>query len=140
MKKILLLLLFISFSAFSQEETNEENKPFEAIEQVPLFASFEDVEKSQQIQCFQDRMTQHIILNFKYPNKAARKNIQGRVLAKFIIDKEGNVTNIEATGGHKILQEEAIRIIKKLPQMKPGMHKGKPVRVQYGIPIVFRLK
>ncbi len=139
MKKVLLLLLFISFSAFSQEETSEEVK-FETIEQVPLFASCEDVEKSQQIQCFQDRMTQHIILNFKYPNKAARKNIQGRVLAKFIIDKEGNVTNIEATGGHKILQEEAIRIIKKLPQMKPGMQKGKPVRVQYGIPIVFKLK
>ena len=58
----------------------------------------------------------------------------------FTIDEEGNITDIRQRGPDKLLEDEADRIISKLPKMTPGMTRGKGVRVPYAIPISFKLQ
>ena len=66
--------------------------------------------------------------------------IQGRVYVNFIIAKDGQITNIRMRGPDKNLEKEAQRIISKFPSMTPGKQRGRPVRVPFSIPIVFRLQ
>ena len=56
----------------------------------------------------------------------------------FVIDKDGNITNIRSRGPDKILEKEAERIVGLLPKMIPGKQRGKPVKVPYSLPIHFR--
>ena len=118
----------------------ESSVPFAVIEDVPTFPGCEEIEKGKKLSCFNTKVSEHINTTFKYPSKARRKNIEGRVLVMFVINKEGDITNIETKGGDPILQTEALRIVRLLPKMKPGMQKGKPVNVKYTLPITFKLE
>lgn len=77
----------------------------------------------------------------KYPSKAQMEGIQGRVIVQFIVDEDGYimepniVRNVEPS-----LDNEALRLIKMLPQWKPGTLKGKAVKVKYTVPVAFKLK
>lgn len=82
----------------------------------------------------------HIRKNFRYPDIAQEMGIQGRVYVNFIISKDGTITNIRMRGPDKNLENEAARIIGRLPQMTPGRQRGRPVRVPFSIPITFRLQ
>jgi protein TonB len=158
-KTTLFLFLLFQISSFSQEEpkepiqiplAKEEGKEdseltFAYIEEVPLFPGCEEVERNKRLNCFQAKLNEHIQNNLKYPREARRKNIQGRVVVMFIINKEGNIENIVAKGSAdcedcEILEKEAIRIMSKLPQMTPGKQKGKPVKVKYAQPLTFKLQ
>ena len=66
--------------------------------------------------------------------------IQGRVYVRFVIDKNGDIIQIQTRGPDKNLEKEAQRIIGKLPKMIPGKQRGRPVRVPFSIPITFRLQ
>ena len=66
--------------------------------------------------------------------------IQGKVYMRFVIERDGSITNIEVLKSlDRNLEKEAIRIINKLPKMIPGKQRGRPVRVPFSIPITFRL-
>ena len=66
--------------------------------------------------------------------------ISGRVLLQFEIGADGRVMNIRKRGPDRLLEEEAVRIIASLPQMKPGMQRGRPAKVGYSIPINFMMQ
>jgi len=66
--------------------------------------------------------------------------IQRRVFVNFIISEDGSITNIRMRGPDKNLEGEAKRIISLLPTMIRGKQTGRPVRVPFSIPIVFRLQ
>ena len=123
-----------------EEEFEEVDVPFAVIEDVPIFPGCEKVDKSQRRDCFQEQMNKHIRKNFRYPEIAQEMGIQGRVYVNFIIAKDGQITNIRMRGPDKNLEKEAQRIISKLPSMTPGKQRGRPVRVPFSIPIVFRLQ
>jgi periplasmic protein TonB len=123
-----------------EEEFEEVDVPFAVIEDVPIFPGCEKVDKSQRRDCFQEQMNKHIRKNFIYPEIAQEMGIQGRVYVNFIIAKDGQITNIRMRGPDKNLEKEAQRIISKLPSMTPGKQRGRPVRVPFSIPIVFRLQ
>ncbi len=120
----------------------DEDLPFAVIEDIPLFPGCENVPKSKRMECFNEKMQKHIKRNFRYPERAQEDGVQGRVSIQFVIDKQGNVTNVQMRGpkGGEELEKEAKRIIEKLPQFTPGKQRGKPVRVKYGLPITFRLQ
>ena len=88
-----------------------------------------------------DKLLQFINDNMKYPSKAQMEGIQGRVIVQFIVDEDGYimepniVRNVEPS-----LDNEALRLIKMLPQWKPGTLKGKAVKVKYTVPVAFKLK
>lgn len=79
--------------------------------------------------------------NLVYPKKAIKNNIQGSVYAKFIVEKDGSLSNIEIVRslGHGC-DEEVVRVIKLMPRWKPGKQNGEPVRIQMVLPIKFTLK
>ena len=68
------------------------------------------------------------------------QNIQGKVLVKFVVEKDGKVSNAEMVQGLTAEQDrEVLRVINNLRRFNPGMHNGKPVRVQLSIPIDFKM-
>ena len=78
----------------------------------------------------------------RYPVKAQELGIQGRVIVQFIVNTDGSVDNdIKVVREvNPALDAEALRVIKAMPKWKPGMQKGSPVRVNYTLPINFRLQ
>lgn len=146
MKKIVFLLItFFSISCFAQEETslideNSDNLTLEIVDVPPTSTNCLGESKKEKSNCFDQKMNEHLRKHFKYPNKAAEDNIQGKVVVSFVINKLGKVVDIQTTGGHKILQKEAKRIISLLPNFTPAVKNGKPVNIMYSIPINFKLQ
>lgn len=78
--------------------------------------------------------------NLEYPILAKETGIQGTVHLKFVIGKTGKIRNIEILKGvNKLLDDEAIRVVKSMPDWKPGTQHGRPVSVYYTLPIKFTL-
>ena len=123
-----------------EDDFEDVDVPFAVIEDVPIFPGCESVAKSQRRACFQEQMNKHIRKNFRYPDIAQEMGIQGRVYVNFIISKDGSITNIRMRGPDKNLENEAARIIGRLPKMTPGKQRGRAVRVPFSIPITFRLQ
>ncbi|MFP4526634.1 MAG: energy transducer TonB, partial [Bacteroidales bacterium] len=83
----------------------------------------------------------YIQKNLKYPSVAAENGIEGTVFVKFVVDEDGSISNAEVLRGvDPALDEEAVRAIRDAPEWEPGKQRGKPVRVQFTIPIVFKLQ
>lgn len=123
------------------EEVEEDvDVPFAVIEDVPIFPGCENEPKSKLRDCFNSMMQKHIGKNFRYPEIAQEMGIQGRVNIMFVIQKDGSIGNVRMRGPDKNLEEEAARIIGKLPKMTPGKQRGRPVRVPFSIPITFKLQ
>lgn len=78
--------------------------------------------------------------NTKYPEQAEREGIEGRVVAGFIVERDGSVSNIEILKSvHPLLDAEVVRVMSLMPNWIPGRQNGQPVRVKYSLPITFRL-
>jgi TonB family protein len=78
--------------------------------------------------------------NIKYPQLAKESGIQGRVFVTFAVEKDGSITNIRVLRGiGGGCDEEAIRVVKAMPKWIPGRQRGKPVKVQYNLPVKFTL-
>lgn len=78
--------------------------------------------------------------NIKYPQMARESGIQGRVFVTFVVEKDGNVTDVRVLRGiGGGCDEEAVRVIKNMPKWNPGKQRGKSVRVQFNMPILFKL-
>lgn len=76
----------------------------------------------------------------KYPVKARNNGIYGRVIVKFVVNTDGSISEVEVVKSvSKELDEEAIRVVSKMPNWKPGMRDGEKVRVFYNLPIKFKL-
>ncbi len=130
----------IDVSDVEVEEVEEDVQvAFAFIEDVPVFPGCEGMSKKDKKACFQKKMQQHVIKHFNYPQSALELGLQGRVSVLFVIDVKGYTTDIRSRGPDKILEKEAERIISKLPKMKPGRQRDRPVKVSYVVPIFFRI-
>lgn len=79
--------------------------------------------------------------NLKYPANAQNNNIQGKVILKFVVNRDGSVNRIEILRGvDPLLDSEAVRVVSILPKFKPGKLNGVPVPVWFLLPIVFKLE
>lgn len=105
------------------------DEPFTIVEEMPKFPGGNT------------KMMKFIANNVKYPKEAEKNKIEGRSLVEFIIEKDGSISNVKTkVSTHPLLDKEAIRVIKAMPNWTPGTQKGKKVRVSFVIPIEFRLK
>lgn len=76
-----------------------------------------------------------------YPKEAEEKGIEGRVLIRFVVEKDGRLTNFEVVETpDPLLSDEALRVLKQMPKWIPAKNKGKDVRCRYSMPVMFRLK
>lgn len=123
----------VDHDQFSQEEEEEDEKQvFMVVEDMPSF-------KGQGVAAFRN----YVQRNLDYPTVAQENGIQGTVFVKFVIDTDGSISNVTAVRSpDPSLSEEAVRVIRDTPDgsWEPGKQRGKPVRVQYTIPIVFKLQ
>ena len=108
------------------------------LSEVPVYPGCENIRNK--TKCLQENIQRHIVRNFKYPKEAKKNKIQGRVFVQFIVGIGGYVDIIKTRGPDDLLEKEAQRIITLLPKFKPGILNGKPVRVPFSMPIIFRLQ
>lgn len=88
----------------------------------------------------EDSMRKFIAANLVYPDSALKNKIEGKVYIKFVVNETGKLTDIKvakAVGWG--FDEEALRVIKSMPDWKPGKQRNKPVKVSYVLPIKFSL-
>ena len=80
--------------------------------------------------------------NLRYPGMASENGIQGVVFVKFVVRATGEISDVEVVGAKKGagLDEEALRVVKKMPKWKPGKQNGQHVSVFFNLPINFRLE
>ena len=79
--------------------------------------------------------------NLQYPEKAKEKGVQGRAFVKFIVEKDGSISNVEVNRSvNPDLDNEAIQVIKSMPKWNPAKQNGTEVRAYYYVPVTFRLK
>lgn len=77
----------------------------------------------------------------RYPRQAVQAGIEGRVIVHFVVNRDGSIVDVELVRGiGGGCDEEALRVVRGMPAWKPGMHNGKAVRVNYNLPISFRLQ
>ncbi len=113
-----------------QEEEEEEEVVFVVVEKMPEFPGG------------QQALFKYLSENVKYPVIAQENGIQGRVICQFVVNKDGKIVDVEVvrSGGDPSLDKEAVRVIKSMPNWKPGQQRGKAVRVKYTVPVNFRLQ
>jgi protein TonB len=101
---------------------------------------FTAVEKNPEFPGGLGKFGQYLSNNIKYPAVARENGVQGRVFVTFVVEKDGTLTDIKVTRGiGSGCDEEAVRVLKKSPKWTPGIQNGRPVRVQYNVPIAFNL-
>ncbi len=87
-----------------------------------------------------EELQKYLASNITYPKKARLNKEEGTVYITFIVDKSGAIRDAKILRGvSPILDKEAIRVVSKMPDWKPGMQEGEVVNVQYNIPIKFSL-
>ena len=113
-----------------EEEEPEEQTIFEVVEQMPEFPDGGMA-----------GLMQFLSKNIKYPTIAQENGTQGRVTVQFVVNKDGSIVDAKVLRSvDPYLDKEALRVIGTMPKWKPGMQRGKPVRVKYTVPVMFRLQ
>lgn len=86
-------------------------------------------------------MIEFLQINLKYPKDAIKQQVGGRVMVMFVVETDGTLSNVRvAKKVFPSLDSEAVRVVKTMPKWKPGKEKGRPVRVNFTLPVVFSLK
>lgn len=107
----------------------ETPKVFDVVEQMPEFPGGTEA------------LMQFMSKNMKYPDEATKAGQEGRVIATFIVEEDGRVTNARVVKSvAPLLDAEALRVIGLMPRWEPGRQNGEAVRVKYTIPVTFRLQ
>ena len=79
--------------------------------------------------------------NIKYPPICVEQGIQGRVYCQFVVNRDGSIVDIKILRSpDPALSKEAERVLKMMPRWSPGKQRGKPVRVKFSLPVMFRLQ
>lgn len=111
-----------------KQQNNQEEPVFTVVEQMPSFPGGDEAR------------VKYMVSNIKYPENARKNGIQGKVFVTFVVEKSGKITDIRVLKSvDEELDKESVRVISEMPKWKPGMDGGKPVRVQFNMPIDYKL-
>lgn len=112
-----------------EEVVEDTEEVFIIVEQMPEFPGGNEA------------LLKYLATSVKYPVIAQENGIQGRVFVSFVIDKNGEVTNVRvARPFDPNLDKEAVRVVQSMPKWTPGKQRGKAVKVSYNVPINFVLQ
>ncbi len=109
--------------------TTRKDNVYTSVDQPPTFQGGEEA------------LAKYLSKNTRYPKAAQEKNISGTVYVNYVVDEEGNITDVRTVGKNPGfgLAEEAMRVVKGMPQWIPGRHQGRTVSVEFNLPIRFML-
>lgn len=130
-------LLLLAAVGLCTAQTGAQNNDSTKVDESRIF---EVVEKSPQFPGGDEALIQWLGQNIQYPASCQEQNIQGRVFASFIVEKDGSITNAKILRSpHPDFSAEVLRLIGEMPRWTPGVQGGQPVRVKFSLPILFRL-
>jgi TonB family protein len=156
MKKIFILAgLLLPFSLFAQQPPppppGNSQTPSQisrqmdgSSEEVPVPVQTDDeiftfVEVMPEFPGGQGALATFLAKNCQYPSDAKEAKISGKVFVTFVVGKEGQITEAYVIRNlYPSLDREALRLVKSMPNWKPGMQNGKPVKVKYNLPVAFQ--
>lgn len=134
MKKLILLSIMavvclMTASAQKTVVSQSNQNIYDAVEQMPEFPGG------------MPAMMEFLQTNIKYPKDAIKQNVGGRVMVMFVVEPDGSLSNVRvARKVFPSLDAEAVRVVKAMPKWKPGKEKGRAVRVNFTMPVVFSIK
>ena len=109
------------------EDANTE-KIYTFVEELPQFPGGESA------------MMAYLKKNLIYPKEAVKEQIEGKVFVSFVVNIDGSIEGVKVLRGvYQLLDNEALRVVKNMPKWNPGKQNGKAVRVQYTLPVNFKL-
>lgn len=129
MRKLIYSILFLSIVNFLSAQEPVDSSEFKVVEVMPEFPGG------------QDSMLSFIYHNIQYPAIARENGIEGTGVVTFIIHEDGSISDekvLRDLGGG--IGDEMLRMVRSFPDWKPGTQNGKPVRVQFNLPVRFRLE
>ena len=119
----------VKYTPVVVEEEPEEQQIFQIVEEMPEFPGG------------MGECLKFLMKNAKYPTISQENGVQGKVSVKFVIEKDGSIADpVVVRGVDPYLDKEALRVVKSMPKWKPGKQRGKPVRVSYTVPVIFKLQ
>ena len=128
MKKLFLIVFFMAFvsvNAYSQSK-EQDDAVYSMVSEQPSFPGG------------MQEMMKFISENRKYPAEAKVKDIHGKVIVAFVVERDGSLSDVKIRRGIGYgCDEEAIRVIKSMPKWTPGKQNGKAVRVSMMLPVSF---
>ena len=133
MKKTILMaiaacMMTLGAQAQVKNQPNISQEVYDVVEEMPVFPGG--------IQ----GMIKFLSENISYPKEAQKKKISGRVLVSFVVEKNGSVSEVQTERSlYPSLDEEAVRVVKSMPNWIPGKQGGQVVRVKYTLPVTFSL-
>ncbi len=135
MKRLILFLAAVAFLGCAAAQ-----KPVKANLEQDTATIYVVVEQDPEFPGGMESLYQYLAGNVKYPAEAKANKIEGRVYVTFVVEKDGSVTNARIIRSpHESLSAEALRVVQAMPKWRPGRTGGKPVRVQFNLPINFKL-
>ena len=121
----MFFMAFVSVNAYSQSDDSD-NEVYSMVDERAQFPGG------------QNEMLKYLQENLQYPEAAKANNVHGRVFVKFIVERDGSLSDIQIFRGlGSGCDEEAIRLIQSMPKWKPGKNKGKEVRTSMTVPVNF---
>jgi TonB family protein len=121
----------IRFALEGTAKTNQAEAPkevFHVVEEMPKFPGGSD------------KLLTYLADNINYPKLAKDKGIEGMVVVQYIVEKDGSISNAQIMKGIGAgCDEEALRVVKEMPKWTPGLQRGQETRVQFNLPIRFKL-
>lgn len=133
MKRTILMaiaacMMTLGAQAQVKNQPNISQEVYDVVEEMPVFPGG--------IQ----GMIKFLSENISYPKEAQKKKISGRVLVSFVVEKNGSVSEVQTERSlYPSLDEEAVRVVKSMPNWTPGKQGGQVVRVKYTLPVTFSL-
>ena len=134
MKKMILLsmmaiLCLMTANAQKTVVSQSNQNVYDQVEQMPEFPGG------------MPAMIEFLQTNIKYPKDAIKQDVGGKVMVMFVVETDGSISNVRvARKVFPSLDKEAVRVVKAMPKWKPGKEKGRPVRVNFTLPVVFSTK
>ena len=128
MKRTILMAIAACMMTLGAQAQVKNNDAFDVVEEMPVFPGG------------MQGMINFLSENISYPKDAQETKISGRVIISFVVEKDGSVSEVQTVKPlYPSLDEEAVRIVKNMPNWIPGKQKGQTVRVKYTLPISFSL-
>lgn len=145
---VVALLTMVGCKPATEKAVDQEEIPFEYSgedKSAPMDADtdqvFQVVEVDPEFPGGMEALIKYLSENIKYPEQAKKDKIQGKVYISFVVEKDGSVADakvLRGIGGG--CDEEALRVVNAMPKWTPGKQRNTPVRVQFNLPVVFKLQ
>ena len=134
MKRYFILLLSMLLGGVAMAQSNGSvtvgGEIYTVVEQSPTFPGGEEA------------LIQWLGTHVQYPEEAKKNAVEGTVFVTFVVEKDGSISDVKVHNPKAktaVLEQEAVRVVRTMPKWKAGKSHGKKVRVQFNLPIVFKL-